>query len=225
MPIRLNLLAEAQTAEEERRRDPVKRAALVAALIIAAILVWSSSLQLKAILVNSEVNQLEGQINSRTNDYRGILDEQNKTADIKYKLGELQRLTANRLLQGTLLNALQKTTVDDVQLLRLRVEQTYATVEGTKARTNDANVLVAAKPPKSTERILLTLEGTDSSANPGDQLNKYKDALATNTYLMQVLLKTNGVSLKNLSPAQISAFNGKRSVNFTLECRYPDKTR
>jgi hypothetical protein len=225
MPIRLNLLAEAQAAEEERRRDPVKRTAWVAALIIVVILVWSSSLQLKAILINSEVSGLEGQINSRTNEYRGILDDQNKTADINHKLGELRRLSANRLLQGTLLNGLQKTTVDDVQLLRLRVDQTYAYVEGTKARTNDNNVLVPAKLSRSTERILLTLEGADSSANPGDQLNKYKDALTTNAYLMQVLLKTNGISLKNLAPAQISPFNGKRSVNFTLECRYPDMTR
>jgi hypothetical protein len=225
MPIRLNLLAEAQAAEEERRRDPVKRTAWVAALIIVLILVWSSSLQLKAILVNSEVSRLEDQINSRTNEYRGILDEQNKVADINRKLSELRRLSANRLLQGTLLNALQKTTVDDVQLLRLRVDQTYVCVEGTKARTNENNVLIPGKPPRSTEKILLTLEGTDSSANPGDQLNKYKDSLATNAYLMQVLLKTNGISLKNLAPVQVSPINGKRSVNFTLECRYPDITR
>ena len=36
MPIRLNLLAEAQAAEEARRRDPVKRAVWMAALIIVA---------------------------------------------------------------------------------------------------------------------------------------------------------------------------------------------
>ncbi len=36
MPIRLNLLAEAQAAEEMRRRDPVKRALWLAGLIIAA---------------------------------------------------------------------------------------------------------------------------------------------------------------------------------------------
>jgi uncharacterized protein YdbL (DUF1318 family) len=225
MPIRLNLLAEAQAAEEARRRDPVKRAVWVAALIIVVILVWSSSLQLKAILVNSEVSRLEGQISSHTNEYRVVLDNQNTTADINHKLEALRRLSANRLLNGTLLNALQQTTVDDVQLLRLRVEQTYLCVEGTKARTNDNNVLIPAKLPTNTERILLTLEGADSSANPGDQLNKYKDALATNAYLKQALVKTNVIRLKNLTPPQISPFTGKRSVIFTLECPYPEKTR
>ena len=224
MPIRLNLLAEAQAAEEARRRDPVKRAAWVSALIIVVTLVWSSSLQLKAILINSEVSHLEAQISSQNNEYRQILDNQNRAADAKNKLEALRNLSANRRLQGNLLNALQKTTVDDVQLLRLRLEQTYVYFEGTKARTNE-DIIIPGKPPTSTEKTLLTLEGTDSCANPGDQLNKYKDALAANAYFKQVLLKTNGISLKNLAPPQISPFNSKLSVAFTLECRYPEKTR
>ena len=133
MPIRLNLLAEAQAAEEARRRDPVKRAIWVAALLVVVILVWSSSLQLKAILIHSDVGRLEAQIGAHTNEYRLVLDNQNKTAEIKHKLKALRQLAANRLLNGTLLNALQQTTVDDVQLLRLRLEQTYVYFEGTKA--------------------------------------------------------------------------------------------
>ncbi len=225
MPIRLNLLAEAQAAEEARRRDPVKRVAWLAALICVLILVWSSSLQLKAILVNSDVSRLEGQIDSRTNEYRSVIDEQHKAADINYKIEALRRFSTNRLLQGTLLNGLQQTTVEGVQLIGLRVEQTYASLAGTKARTNENNVLLPGKPATVTERIVLTLEGADSSVNPGDQLNQFKVALTTNPYLMQVLLKTNGINLKNLASPQISPSNGKPSVNFTLECRYPDKTR
>ena len=224
MPIRLNLLAEAQAAEEARRRDPVKRAAWVSALIIVVTLVWSSSLQFKAILINSEVSRLEAQIKSQANEYRQILDHQNRAADTKNKLEALRNLSANRHLQGNLLNALQTTTVEDVQLLRLRLEQTYVYFEGTKARTNE-DIIIPGKPPTSTEKTLLTLEGADSCANPGDQLNKYKDALAANAYFKQVLLKTNGISLKNLAPPQISPFNSKPSVTFTLECRYPEKTR
>jgi hypothetical protein len=225
MPIRLNLLAEAQAAEEERRRDPVKRAAWMGALLVVVILVWSSSLQLKAILIHSEVSHLEGQISSHTNDYRGILDAQNRTAEIRVKLAALQRLSTDRLLNGTLLNALQQTSVDEVQLLRLRVDQVYSSFEGTRAHTNDENVVTPAKPASSTERTLLTLEGADSSANPGDQWNKYKAAIAANRYLKEVFVRTNAVNLKNLAPPQISPLTGKRSVIFSLECRYPEKTR
>jgi hypothetical protein len=225
MPIRLNLLAEAQASEEARRRDPVKRVMWIAALIVVAILGWGSSLQLKAMLIRSDVGRLEAQIGSHTNQYRLVRDNQGKTQEINQRLQALQQLSEVRLLNGTLLNALQQTTVNDVQLLRLRLEQAYTLFEGTKARTNDDNVLIPGKPATATEKTLLTLEGADSSPNAGDGLNRYKDALAANAYLKQVLVKTNGISLKSLAPPQISPLTGKRSVIFTLECRYPDKTR
>jgi hypothetical protein len=225
MPIHLNLLAEAQAAEEERRRDPVKRVLWIAALIVVLILVWSSSLQLKAMLIRSEVSRVEAQITARTSEYRNVLDNQTRVADLRNRVAALQNLSTNRLLAGTLLNALQQTTVDDIQLLRLRVDQIYVSVEGTKTHTNEQNVVIAGRPPTTTEKILLTLEGADSSANPGDQVNKYKGALAANPYLKDCLVKTNGITLKNLTPPQMSPLTGKRSVTFTMECRFPDKTR
>jgi len=225
MPIRLNLLAEAQAAEEMRRRDPVKRGIWVGVLIVVVMLVWSSSLQFQAMLAHSELGRLDGQIQSHTNTYQAVLDNQNKTAEMKRKLSALRLLSASRLLNGNLLNALQQTTVDDVQLLRLRVEQLYTPVEGTKARTNDSGGIIPAKPPTATEKIVLTLEGMDSSTNPGDQLNRYKDALGTNLYVRQMLARTNGINLKSLAPPQISPLTGKRGVLFALECRYPEKTR
>jgi hypothetical protein len=225
MPIRLNLLAEAQAAEDARRRDPVKRAVWMSALIIVLILVWISSLQLKAILVNSEVSRLEGQVNSHTNEYRGILDSQNKSADIKYKLDALRSLSARRLLQGTLLNAFQQTTVEDVQLIHLGVDQLYTLAEGTRTHTNDNNVVIPGRPATATEKIVVNLEGVDSSSYPGDQVNRFKDALATNTYFKEMLARTNAVSLKNLSAPQVAPVTGKACVIFTLECRYPEKTR
>jgi hypothetical protein len=225
MPIRLNLLAEAQAAEEERRRDPVKRALWCAALIIALMLAWSSFLQLRITLAHTEANRIEGQINSRTNEYQIVLGNNNKIADINRRLEALQKLSANRLLLGTLLGAMQKTTVDDVQLLRVKVDQSYVFAEGTKGSTNSQNVVNPGKPATQTEKILLTLDGIDSSANPGDAFYKYKDALTNNAYLKQVLVKTNGINLKTMSPPTIAPTSGKPSVNFTLECRYPDKTR
>ena len=47
MPLRINLLAEAQAAEELRRRNPVKRALWIGGFIVALILLWSSTLQVQ----------------------------------------------------------------------------------------------------------------------------------------------------------------------------------
>src|SRR6266480_6875447 len=120
MPIRLNLLAEAQSAEDSRRRDPVKRAIWAGALLSSLMLVWSSSLQLKAMMASNEVGRIEGQMNARKNEFAQVLENQKKTEEIRQKLAALQVLTTNRFLQATLLNALQQATADDVQLIRVR---------------------------------------------------------------------------------------------------------
>jgi hypothetical protein len=224
MPIRLNLLAEAQAAEDMRRRDPVKRAILVGAGVILVMLAWSASLAFKAGLLNTQVSHLNAQLTSRTNEYQAILMHQQKASELKKKIDALNRLAANRFLGGNLLNALQQTTVPDVQLNRLSVDQSYATVEEVKPRSEDGR-RISGKPATSTEKIMLTLEASDTSPNPGDQVTKFKDAVACNTYFKSSLAHTNPVTLKSLSSQQLAPGSGLPCVLFTLQCRYPDVTR
>jgi hypothetical protein len=225
MPIRLNLLAEAQAADDMRRRDPVKRGSWLAALIVALLLVASSFLQLRVTLKSNELSRIQSQIQSQTNSYAQVLDNLNKVVEINQRLSALRQLATNRFLNGSLLNALQQTTVEDVQLLKLQAAVSYLVTPGTKTTTNEDGVVIKGRRPSSTETIKLTLEGNDSSANPGDQLNKFKQALSAHPYFKQALIKTNAINLKNLSPPQISPATGKPCVVFTLECRYPDVKR
>ncbi|MGA2867418.1 MAG: hypothetical protein ABSF95_23335 [Verrucomicrobiota bacterium] len=224
MPIRLNLLAEAQAAEEMRRRDPVKRALVVAVVFISLMLMWSSSLQLKVMLAKSSLNRVEGQIGARTNQYRNVLDNEKKIKEIKDRLGALQHLAANRFLNANLLNALQHAMVDDVQLLHLRLEQTYAAIEPPKPPSGQDHG-ARATVPAVTERIVLTLGARDSSPNPGDQINKFKEVVACHPYFREMLDKTNAITLKNFSLPLVAAATGKPCVLFSLECRYQEKTR
>jgi hypothetical protein len=215
MPIRLNLLAEAQAAEDSRRRDPVKRALWVAALLVSLMLVWSSSLQLKAMMVSRDVSKAENLMKSFTNDFSQVIQNQARTKDILHKLASLQELATNRFLQANTLNALQQSIVEDVQLIHYKSEQTYSYTDAVKPRTNDTRV-IPGKPATSTEKIVVSLEGSDSSSNPGDQVLKYKEALTTNDYFKKVTTgRQNAVALKSLSPPDINA-NGRRSVFFTL---------
>jgi hypothetical protein len=225
MPIRLNLLAEAHAAEDLRRRDPVKRALCLAGLVIALMLAWSSFLQLRATLASSEVTGIEAQMSARTNEFRQILDNQKKAAEINDKLRVLRQLAASRFLNGNLLNALQQTTAEEVQLIRLRVDQLYTTVEGTKTHTNDNNVVIKGRPPTTIEKIVLHLEGLDLSPSVGDQVNRFKSVLTSNAYFGNMLTKTNPVNLKSLSPPQVAPVTGKPCEMFNLECRYLEKTR
>jgi hypothetical protein len=214
MPIRLNLLAESQAVEDLRRRDPVKRVIFAAMLVVVVIFVWWSWLQLRVMVANANLSQVEAEIQSHTNAYQVVLVNEKKIAETKANLAALQKLTNNRFLQGNLLNALQGATAPGVQLVRLAVSQTYAAAPSANTQTN-AHV---------TEKIVVTLDAEDFSSDPGSQVNKFKDILGQEPYFKTQLGKTNDVRLVNLSAPQADP-SGKPSVLFTLQCTYPDRTR
>ena len=224
MPIRLNLLAEAQAQEEQRRRDPAKRAIWVGGLVVVAVLVWSSSLQLRVMLAKGELTSIEGQLNSHTKDYEKAVQSIQKLNDIRHKHTALQQLTANRFLHGTALNALQHTALEEVELRRFKTEQSYAFVAETKAITNESSQIIPGKPASVVEKIVITLDARDVSSNPGDLVSKFNQSVAESSYFQNLLTKSNEVRLLSLSPPGPGDIPGKLVVAFTLECRLPEKT-
>ncbi len=223
MAIRINLLAEARALEELRRRDPVKRAVLFGVLVVLAVGAFSTWLQVQVMVVRRELNRTQGQIASRDTDYQAVVANQRRLADVTHRLGSLQELATNRLLYGTLFNALQHTALNDVQLTRFRADQSYFLTQGTKGKTNAEHQVTAGRPSTVAEKILLTLEARDCGNNPGDEVNKYKQAISESQYFKTNMGKTNEVRLANLSPPQ--ALDGKPFVQFSLECRFPERVR
>lgn len=223
MSIHINLLAEAQAAEDLRRRDPVKRAIFIGVSLVVVSLVWSGTVEVSAVLAKERFAGVQASINARTNAYQHVESDRKKIGTIQFKLAALQNLQTNRFLQGSLLDALQHATVDGVQLTRLRVDQACILTEGTESQTNGDRV-IAGRPATVKERIIAHLDARDFSANPGDQVNKFKDAIAKQAYFQAMLDKTNGVQLAN-PPSAPQTDAGKPYVIFTLDCRYPEVTR
>ena len=60
MPIHINLLAEAQAAEELRRRDPVKRALFIGVSLVVVSLVWSGIVEINAFLAQERLAGVQG---------------------------------------------------------------------------------------------------------------------------------------------------------------------
>jgi hypothetical protein len=212
MPIRINLLAEAQAAEEVRRRDPAKRAGWAALILISGIVMWICLLQAKIIVVNSALNGKVGQLNLMTNQYTEVMANQNKLREVSGKLTALNRFAEARYLEANPLDALMRASVDGIQVIRLRTDQSIDSVVDPK--------------PLSTEKDTLILDVKDGSANPGnEQINKYKQVLAATPYFKAEHISTNNIQLRNLGVAQIDTESGKPYVQFTLECVYPEKVR
>jgi hypothetical protein len=223
MPIHINLLAESQIAEDLRRRDPVKRAIFGGAILVVLALVWSSSLQLAVMVQKNNLSQTQAEIDGHNTAFQEVLVSQKSIAEARNKLAALQKLSEARFLQGNLMNALQQLNTDGVQLTRVRLDQSYFTLLGTANTTNNDHVILG-RPATTTEKIVMTLDARDSSDSPEDQINKFKDAVASQSYFKGVLDKTNAVQLTRLSSAQTDS-SGRSYVTFTLESTFPDITR
>lgn len=225
MPIRINLLAEAQAAEELRRKDPVKRAALVAGALVTGVAAWSGTLQFQVLRSKRDMGQLEARWRSIEKDYLAVVEVNRRFGDAETKLAALQQLTTNRFLWGNALNALQTSLdkVDGVQFTRLRTEQSYV-VATDKPKTPPAKG-EAPKTGTATERIGLTIEAIDASPQPGSQVDKFKASLAAVPWFAANLNKTNGVLLHSLSAPTVSPVNRGTFVTFTLNCVFPERVR
>ena len=221
MPIRINLLAEAIAAEELRKRDPVKRAAFAGVLLVALSLVWYSSTWLTYMVDKENLNHVQADIDSHTNDYVHVQENIKKIADAQKRLDALEQLNSTRFLQGDLMNALQLTYVSNVKLFHLHVDQSYTASAAVAAKTNSFGV-VAGRPAAVTEHVVVQIDARDFSPNPGDQVNHFKDALAQQAYFKAACDPANGVRLLNLSSLQTDA-DSKPCVTFSLECRFLDR--
>ncbi|HUA67650.1 MAG TPA: hypothetical protein VMA13_03805 [Candidatus Saccharimonadales bacterium] len=222
MAIKINLLAEARAAEDLRRRDPAKRCAYGGVLLVVLFLVWYSAKLAERMMAEETLTNVQSQILQLTNEYSDVTVNLNKISETKKKLAALQQWSNSRFLQGNLLNALQKTAiVPGVQLTHLNVDQDYTSMEGTPGRGSGDHA-DTGRSATVAEKIDVSLNARDSGANPGDQVNKFKEALMNQPYFQAVLDKTNGIQLTYLSAPQTDP-NGKPYVLFTLDCRYSDR--
>jgi hypothetical protein len=222
MPIRINLLAEAQAAEELKKRDPVKRAIWVGAFIVFLVLlqvsaVWFKSLMAKGNL-QTEVNRWKS-MEKRSLD---VAEEAKRLAELQKRLGLLYRLSTNRFLWGSALDAIQECAVDQVQVTDIKATQRYTEVLAAKTRVGTKEVLV---PAAQIEKITVTIDAKDY--NPNDQsFNKFKNKLLDSPYLRRYLTKPESVRLANLSGVEFNALEPNRSfTTFTLECEFPETRR
>ena len=222
MPIRINLLAEAQAAEEMRRKDPVKRAILAGVGCVIAMAAVSLFIQSQVIAINLQSNKLAKDINGITNNYSIVMLDKDRLELVRRNTRGLDILASERFLNGNLLNALQKVYVDNVQLVHVRTAHSYEQTEEIRVKTN---IVKITKYASSAEKIIVVVEARDSSANPGDQVAKFKETLGGTDYFKTLLGTNNVMRLANLSPPQLNPESGRQIVQFTLESTVPEKVR
>jgi hypothetical protein len=136
MPIRINLLAEQQAAEDARRRDPVKRAIWAGSALVALMILWAISLQMRLVSARAELSHFETKLVAVEENSKDARQRWTTSGQIEGRIGDLQRYSTNRFFSANILDALQQLMIDDVRVVELQSAHSYATNAEAKFRTN-----------------------------------------------------------------------------------------
>jgi hypothetical protein len=223
MPIRINLLAEAQAAAEMRRKDPVKRGIWIGGFLVCVVVLWIAKLQLDITFENHDYNTVATEWKSRMTTYSTVTNEQARTADVERKLTALDYLSTNRFLWAPILNALQKTMVDNVQVTKLIGAQTYTREDDHQVGQGTFRRIV---PGSVTEKVSLSIEAKDYK--PSEQTyTKYKESLCTDDFFAKRLQRRDGFVMDGiLGQLTVDPVDpNKQFVTFTLATHFPETRR
>lgn len=216
-------MAEAQAAEELRRKDPVKRGIWIASFLVLAVILWIAKLQTDIMFENSRYSRIDGEWKSKVAKYTTVTNNQVKTVDVEKKLSALDNLRTNRFLWGPVLNALQKTVFEDIQVTRIRGVQTFAKENDSSIGTGSSRRFI---PGGMVEKDSLYIEAKDLKPNE-QTYNKYKEALGNSDYFIKALGRKDGFVIDGtLGPLTVDPINPNRQfVTFNLVTHYPDTRR
>ena len=220
MPIRINLMAEAQALEEARRRDPVKLGAWIAGFCVALVGIWILKVQCDIYFAKANLTQLnDGWKRDETN-FNSIVAQKARVEAAKAKIGALDHLETNRFLWGPLLNSLQYNVVDVVTVTHLYGIQTF---EREPAKTIATKVIPGSA---NFEKVRLSITGKDYSP-AGEGYKRFEDLLNHYPYFANKMSGREGFTIDGAPgpKAPDSPGSQRESRSFTLTNQFPDIRR
>ena len=213
--VSINMLAEEQEIVDLRRRDPVRRGYMVAAVAVLLMFVWAAYLGYQIWRTEKTFNRQETELRTLEKNSRESIAITGRAGEIERTLIALNKQAANRFLWAPTLSALQYTTVPGIEFHRLRLERSQATdiVRGTTSTNKVTNVV---------EKMVLTIQ----AKNYGDAqtIDKLIESIMASPYFTNTLRRDQPVLLRDLLPRQIDPANASKTfLFFTTECYYSDR--
>jgi hypothetical protein len=221
MPIRINLMAEAQALEEARRRNPVKLGIWIAGFFVAVVMLWIAKLQLDIYFAKNEWGTLNSQWRAAEDKYNNVTNQEARIEGIKEKIAALDHLKTNRFLWGPVLNALQQTVVDQIQVTRVWGAQTF---EHEAPRSIGSGASLKTIPGTvNFEKVKLSIAGKDYSPT-AEGYKKYEDTLNHFDFFAKRMNGHDGFTIEGAPSARIpeSPGSSREYRTFTLTNTFPD---
>lgn len=227
MPIRINLLAEAQATEDLRRRDPVKRGLWIGGFLVCVVLLWCGKLQIDIWREGITRTRLERDWTSKEPKFKVLLATQERADRLQALMDGLDRYSTNRFLWANALNAIQHSTIEDIQVTRIRGDQTYDIVRAENSTNSTPNgPAITHKPGISTEHIRVVVDARDFN-NQNQTWTRYKESLAKNAYFKRHLKRGEGFVLDGTqgAPGRDPLDPLREFVSFSLVTHLPEVKR
>jgi hypothetical protein len=223
MAIRINLLAEAQAAEEMRRKNPVKLAIWIGSFLVALVLLFILKLQLDIRFSKKTYSEIELSWKGNTARYAAVTNNMAKMGQMDRKLAALDRLSTNRFFWAPVLNALQQTMIDGIQVIRVTGVQKYIKEDSHMLGTGAA---AKRMPASVNESNSLFIDAKDFNPN-AQNYNKFKETLCNFDFFAKNLGRKDGFVLDGTlsAPTVEGSDLNRQFVVFKLASHWPGVRR
>lgn len=216
MPIRINLLAEEQAADELRRKDPLKRVIIIAGVVVAVVVFFAGMNTMRVKAATAEANGVRQSYEDIKDKEFALKEMRAMTGRLESNLDSLHRLATNRFLTAPVINELQYCVLDGVRFTQFVMNQRFEEYEEIPPPPDTDEKPI---PAKSIEHVSFEIYANDSAGRYNEFMAKIAERFEGK------LRKRDGVTLQNLSDP-IEAVDGSGVYRaIVIECRYPSVTR
>jgi len=216
MPIRINLLAEERAADDLRRKDPLKRAIVIASAVVGVVILLTAYNTVRVRASTKDAGEIQAAYTQLEEKELTLKKMRAHTGSREKNLFALHRLATNRFLWAPVLNELQYCNLDGIQVTLNQTRQNYAHTEGVilPPDANKPNI-----PPKATEAISFRIEAQDR----GDVYERFVAEIGKR---FEGKFKANRGHYLDLLSGPIASSDGKESYRqIAVECVYPETIR
>jgi type IV pilus assembly protein PilM len=224
--IRLNLLAEEQELAESRRRDPVRRAIYLTALLLAGIGLWAAGLGWQIWEAQREVQRVERRMTLLQNTASEPMRDAQRASELERRWEALSQHQAQRFLIAPILDILQHVVVDGIQFHRLTLERRLTRVEPPRVTARQRRAGgdgPAPKPPPAETREQVVMRIQAKNFGNYANLNRLPAAIANHEGLRGLLRTNQPIRLLQTS-RQIDPMGISQTFElFTIECVFAER--
>lgn len=224
MPIRINLLAEHFELEEQKRRDPVKRAIMAGAALASLVVLYCISVMLQARAIEQQLAGKRAEYGKIEGKFKEAMRNNQVRSELGSKIEALEKFAAERFLWAPSLSALQYTLIPNIQLTRIMTEQKFMLTNSIPDTTDKSGNKKPGKKGGASEEIVLNIDGMDFGRQGTDNHIAFQRALAEYSFF-KTNLAPDGIRLTRQDAATLDPESGKPFSSFSFSCAFPKRIR